>query len=366
MTRWTTQGWMVCLGAGFEYSKWEGRGGVDFLLETQAREALNDRSDHHPYYYYHYHPQITTTWRNGQDDENADSILYLQKVLRLEWIALLYKEDGKSIWDQCLPSLQSPFLALALMQRKWIAKGSTSIDHSPRSVEDSIKAAIDDSYQDCDTEQNESGNHLVNRNHLNYYCYSSDNHAVATIPRVNHKEEAKEYSFPHVRYNLHWDSHEIIIPSSYTSKPTQETKQVLFPESFLGGRQLVLCGAATVEYTLPLDLVLSPTDTRRDYNLKLMVCTVHRHQNPLKLTVQTISQPKFASDIGDEVMRMTTATDFTIDPPYTMGMWEETEPVTISLGENDVTNSVVSTCLSFTRTDTLFAISIKEIRLMPV
>jgi hypothetical protein len=38
MTTWTLGGWHVLLGAGWEYSWWGERGGMDFLLETQARE----------------------------------------------------------------------------------------------------------------------------------------------------------------------------------------------------------------------------------------------------------------------------------------------------------------------------------------
>jgi hypothetical protein len=56
MARWTSEGWMTCLGAAFKYSYWGDRGGDDFLVETQARSAV--------------------------ESEEA----YLQQALRLEWM----------------------------------------------------------------------------------------------------------------------------------------------------------------------------------------------------------------------------------------------------------------------------------------
>ncbi len=38
MSHWTPDGWTVCLGAHWRHNWWDGRCGMDFLLETQARE----------------------------------------------------------------------------------------------------------------------------------------------------------------------------------------------------------------------------------------------------------------------------------------------------------------------------------------
>ncbi len=38
MCRWTPQGWTTVFGAGWAYNSWKGRCGLDFVLETQARE----------------------------------------------------------------------------------------------------------------------------------------------------------------------------------------------------------------------------------------------------------------------------------------------------------------------------------------
>ena len=55
MSRWTSSGWTICLGAGFEWSSWTdnrylgpnkhgSRSGMDFLQETQARKALDEET----------------------------------------------------------------------------------------------------------------------------------------------------------------------------------------------------------------------------------------------------------------------------------------------------------------------------------
>lgn len=40
--RWTPRGWVVNLGANWKYSWFDGRSGLDFLLETQAREVAGE------------------------------------------------------------------------------------------------------------------------------------------------------------------------------------------------------------------------------------------------------------------------------------------------------------------------------------
>jgi len=42
MTHWTPDGWTTCLGAHWRWNWWEDRCGLDFLLDTQAREYPKD------------------------------------------------------------------------------------------------------------------------------------------------------------------------------------------------------------------------------------------------------------------------------------------------------------------------------------
>lgn len=91
MSRWTTNGWKTCLGAGFDVSYWnEGRRGKDFELETQAREAL----------------------KTGPDD-----LSYLRHVLRLEWMAIIRGESNKNILERMVPTMNCLWYALAMFQR---------------------------------------------------------------------------------------------------------------------------------------------------------------------------------------------------------------------------------------------------------
>lgn len=97
MSRWTEKGWMICLGAGFEYSYWEDRCGLDFYLETCARAAL---------------PSPTA---------------YLQQVMRLEWLAKYQKESNKSILTDCTYDPKAPWYALSLVQRHLVSQEEPSM-----------------------------------------------------------------------------------------------------------------------------------------------------------------------------------------------------------------------------------------------
>jgi hypothetical protein len=142
------------------------------------------------------------------------------------------------------------------------------------------------------------------------------------------------------------DGGKIIIPAASCSNPKKATSDVLFMDSFLGGKQLHLRSNATVEYTLAADLL---TPTAKQYNLTCLVCTVHRNEEPVLLTV--------GSDSDDDVVAV-----ISVEFPYTMGMWEETAPVVVELGGPDVTYMT----LTFARQTESCGITVKEIKLTPV
>ena len=120
MSRWTPSGWTTCLGAAFRWNSWEGRCGLDFLLETQTRSAL------------------------GNHNHQA----YCKRVGRLEWLSFVQGEDQRSVLNHCTPHSQSPWLALSLAQRQSIAS-SVSLEQKaqpPRpqlSQNNQIQAIID-------------------------------------------------------------------------------------------------------------------------------------------------------------------------------------------------------------------------------
>lgn len=93
MARWTKDGWMTCLGAGFPYSWWENTKGNDFYLETQARAAVpSDRT-------------------------------YMEQVLRLEWFALFKKENYALVADG-VPDPSAPYFSLSMLNRKLLCENN--------------------------------------------------------------------------------------------------------------------------------------------------------------------------------------------------------------------------------------------------
>jgi hypothetical protein len=276
MARWTSEGWMTCLGAAFKYSYWGGRGGDDFLLETQARSAL--------------------------ESEEA----YLQQVLRLEWMGQFCNESNKSVRENCVLDATSPWWALSMMQRKILVAAADAVMDSPT----------------------RKGGKLMYPKSLQ----------VTKVERLKERSATCAVTTK--------DGGKIIIPATSCSNPTKATNDVLFLDSFLGGKQLHLRGDATVEYTLTADLL---TPTAKQYNLTCLVCTVHRNEKPVLLTV--------GNDSDDDVVAV-----ISVEFPYTMGMWQETAPVVVELGGSDVTN----TTLTFARQSTICGITVKEIKLTPV
>lgn len=82
--RWTASGeWVICLGAAWKYSWWEDREGLDFVMETQARQQTND----------------------------------YMSVCRLEWVADAFGE--KDIHGKLHPD--SLWRSLALLQKQHLA-----------------------------------------------------------------------------------------------------------------------------------------------------------------------------------------------------------------------------------------------------
>lgn len=128
----------------------------------------------------------------------------------------------------------------------------------------------------------------------------------------------------------------ITIPAAACSKPTSNTRKILFMKSFLGGRQLHygrLGNPEVFAYTFA-----APAAGR--YALSARVVTVNMNQH-LSLTVNNAQS----------------AVDIPV--PYTIGLWGKTEPVEITLREG--TNT-----LSFTLPTANYGVTIKDFTLTPV
>jgi hypothetical protein len=95
MTRWTSNGWDVCLGGGMWKSWWNDQGGLDFLLETQARVAC------------------------------ANERTFLQKVYRLQWLAqYYYNEKTDAVRRNGTYDPNNPWYTLSMIQRQQIVKNT--------------------------------------------------------------------------------------------------------------------------------------------------------------------------------------------------------------------------------------------------
>ena len=281
MTRWTSKGWMTCLGAGFDRSWWENRGGVDFHLETQAREALACDSE------------------------------YLKKVMRLEWAGYLLNEDASSILRDCVPNPASLWSSLGLVQRKCIVKDLPS----PPAL---VSLTVDNS--------------SVYRNKIQTALATPNAREATRIELFSYKGEKK-----------------IIIPAGSPTTPTEESKEILWPNSFLGGRQLILGRKSTVTYDLSTDMI--PDDATK-YALTLRLCTVHLNDDPLSITITCESD---ANHVANEATA-------SVEVPFTMGMWQETKPVIIEIVGGSTTNAKITVF----RPTEKYAIAIKDLKLVAV
>jgi len=128
----------------------------------------------------------------------------------------------------------------------------------------------------------------------------------------------------------------ITIPASAFSKPQGNTKEVFVMKSFSGGSQLhcprLVKKSPVFEYTIRIPKA-------GKYALTARVVTVNTGQHLL-----------VSANDGK--------TPISIDMPYTIGMWEETKPVTLPLkqGEN---------IIKFTRKLPQKGLSIKWFKLTP-
>jgi hypothetical protein len=267
MTRWTPTGWVVCLGAGMEYSWWEDQCGIDFEVETKARRACGSET------------------------------AFMQQVLRLQWIAAFRGEQQKIVRGEGLPDPNSPWYSLGMMQRRRLVSSG-----------------------DVDKTQNITP------------CRNS---------RLGEwMNKAGQYD--QERVSVDSKSGVITIPASTCSNPSKQTQNVLFLPSFLDGAQLYIQQDAVVEYKLPSSVRLEP----QKYKLSLLVCTVHRKEQPLLLSIISPNpdDPDFVHSIN---------------MPYTIGEWSYTDDVIVDVSPGEF-------YLRLARRKQPFGFSFKCFRLCPI
>lgn len=128
----------------------------------------------------------------------------------------------------------------------------------------------------------------------------------------------------------------ITLPAAATSNPAKSTGRVLFQNSFLGGKQLHYSRGNGIQ---PFEYKFDAPAAGK-YRLSARVSTPSWKQG-LKLVVNGSGQP------------------LDIALPYTVGMWENSEPVEIELTRG-------SNTLTFTREGNVKGVSIRDFTLTPV
>ncbi|HEY3320149.1 MAG TPA: hypothetical protein VGP72_06775 [Planctomycetota bacterium] len=257
LSHWTPKGWLVNLGAGYQYSWWDKdgapRSGTDFLLETQARAVPQD---------------------------------YL-KVLRAQWTSCVLGEQAYNDRKQIDGGFWS---CMAHYQAQAIAAAAKAVDLGPLGQE---LAEANESKEKEKVEQaklSEADRKIV-----------SGQDGVITIPAVGHSK-----------------------------KPTGSFVSM---KSFSGGMQLHCSGGFKADYEFEVPHA-------GKYALTGRVVTVQEGQ---KFLVQA-NEAKTPVEIA---------------APYTCGMWQQTQPVELSLidGKN---------VLHFAVQDGSRGVTIKDFTLKPV
>ena len=134
------------------------------------------------------------------------------------------------------------------------------------------------------------------------------------------------------------DNGTIKVPGS-SFKESNEKKHVRSHDSFGGGKQVHLInGGGFVMYEIPDDITF---DEGKKYKLSILLCTVHLNQQKLKL--QTNNRK----------------TIYEIQIPYTVGEWQETEPIDIEV------ESLKTLEFYRVKASDCFGIAIKEFILTP-
>lgn len=160
---------------------------------------------------------------------------------------------------------------------------------------------------------------------------------IAEATETKEKIEITKVTMTEKDRNVSVDSNGVIsIPAAATTQPTKSSGKIIFMDSTLGGKQLHYSrssgGHQTFEYTIE-----APKAGK--YTLTARVATPSWQQSLLV----TVNDSKEKTEI---VL------------PHTVGMWEESEPIILTLTEG-------KNVLRFTRDGNVKGVSIKDFKLTP-
>jgi hypothetical protein len=223
---------------------------------------------------------------------------YRCRVLRLELMAHLLGESDKTLRSTGEPDVNNLWFSVSLLQRRILARTASSMDR----VSDTVLT------MDCER---------------------------MVLGRVTNSLAISD-----LQSNLYCANGSIVIPASSGTIDPSNSNKVIVMKSFSGGSQLFLGKDGEIEYSLERG-----NEAPATYKISLLVCTVHRIQEPLSVMVSPEEE-----DVP--------ATVIILPLPYTVGMWQETEPVAVEMGTN--------TRITLTRQEPKFGVAIKYIIFAPV
>jgi len=260
MNHWTPDGWVVVFGAWWSHNWCGPWGGLDFLLESQARE----------------HPE------------------QFMKVLRAQWIGdALGEEDvsirhygkGGGLWN-----------ALAFYHKQAV-------------VEDARIEALE----------------------------LAGGMKLGESDELLGDEGGQELDVPKEDRTITVDDKSVItVPAAASVKPANSTDRIMFMKSFDEGTQVHYSRLGKRPELLRYDINV---DQAGKYHLTMLVSTVARKQACL--------------------LRLNRRTLIDKNLPFTLGAWQETEPVEVELKEGR--NTLMFTCKTPNR-----GVSIKHFKFTPI
>jgi hypothetical protein len=252
-----------------------------------------------------------------KDDVGKPNVAYGVKVLAMEWMADLDGESPDQVVRQGMPDPKALWQSLSLMQRNRLASPKPPAAHTTPKCTSTTPALVPQLER------------LLLRNH-------TITERIVTL-----------------------DNGTVIIPAANTSDPTKDAQNVIFMDSFLGGKQLFMDKDGHVDYTLT-----SPPPAGK-YRMTCHFVTVHDDQIKPPLLV-TIEGGEDGDDQGEDGIVLPNDDDnlctvYSIQLPYTKGMWQETPTVVV-----DVPTGVSNLKIALSREKTAHGLALKYLKLVPV
>lgn len=286
---------------------WENQCGLYFQLETTARKAC-----------------ATPT----PDDPNGirTNIAYGEKVMVLEWIAAVLDEPEQHVMRECLADPTALWRSLSLMQRRHLSQKKAA-----------VSSDFEQSYgTDIEARKNSGGR---------------NDEMPRVVPQMERRLKLNELT---PEESITYDGGTILIPAATCDTETHNDN-VIIMDSFLGGKQVFLNHDGKVDYTLS-----GPPGGK--YKLSCRFVTVHdeKVKSPLQVTIASGETCTGLDDNGWELVQRDRTSCYTIDLPYTKGLWDETSPISVELPKD------LSSCkISLTRDKAARGMALKDIKLVP-